>query len=78
MATFKRTGTLHGTNTLDTIVFTVDLPAEITYTLKATGEGNNKLRAVRSPELRPDHQGHRLGADVVRQLISSKVSHRHR
>jgi hypothetical protein len=44
MATFKRTGTLHGTNTLDTVVFTVDLPAEISYTVKATGEGSNKLR----------------------------------
>jgi hypothetical protein len=44
MATFKRTGTLQGTNTLDTVVFTVDLPADISYTVKATGGGNNNLR----------------------------------
>lgn len=44
MATFKRTGTLHGTNTIDTVVFSVDLPAEITYTVKAIGQGHNKMR----------------------------------
>jgi hypothetical protein len=44
MATFKKTGTLKGTDTLDTVIFTVDLPADITYTVKATGSGDNKLR----------------------------------
>jgi hypothetical protein len=44
MATFKRTGTLKGTDTLDTVIFSVDLPADISYTVKATGGGNNKLR----------------------------------
>jgi hypothetical protein len=44
MTTFKRTGTLSGTDTLDTIEFTVDLPATITYTVTAKGEGDNELR----------------------------------
>jgi hypothetical protein len=44
MATVKRTGTLQGTDTLDTIIFTVDLPADITYTVKASGNGDNRLR----------------------------------
>ena len=44
MATFKRTGTLEGTNTLDTVIFSVDLPADITYTVTAKGNGDNKLR----------------------------------
>jgi hypothetical protein len=44
MASFTRTGTLAGTDTLDTIVFTVDLPADITYTVTAKGDGDNRLR----------------------------------
>jgi hypothetical protein len=44
MATFKRTGTLEGTDTLDTVVFTVDIPADITYTVTAKGAGDNELR----------------------------------
>ena len=44
MATITRTGTLAGTDTLDTLIFTVDLPAQITYTVKATGQGDNRLR----------------------------------
>lgn len=44
MATYKRTGSLSGTDTLDTIVFTVDLPATISYTVTAKGKGNNELR----------------------------------
>ena len=44
MATFKRTGTIEGANTVDTIIFTVDLPADITYTVKAKGSGDNQLR----------------------------------
>lgn len=44
MASFKRTGTLQGVNTLDTVVFTVDLPATISYTVKAKGSGSNQLR----------------------------------
>ena len=44
MATFKRTGTINGTNTVDTVIFPVDLPADITYTVTAKGSGDNKLR----------------------------------
>jgi hypothetical protein len=44
METFKRTGTLQGTDTLDTVIFTVDLPATITYTVTAQGSGDNQLR----------------------------------
>lgn len=44
MATFKRTGSLSGTDTLDTIMFTVNLPATISYTISAKGKGKNDLR----------------------------------
>lgn len=44
MAVIRKTGTLSGTNTLDTVIITVTLPASISYTVKASGEGNNKLR----------------------------------
>lgn len=44
MATHKRIGTLQGLNTVDAVVFTVDLPATITYTVTAKGSGNNQLR----------------------------------
>ena len=44
MATFHRSGTLKGTDTLDTVEFTVDLPATITYTVSARGSGDNELR----------------------------------
>jgi hypothetical protein len=44
MTTYNRSGTLEGTNTLDRLIFTVDLPADSTYTVTATGSGDNKLR----------------------------------
>lgn len=44
MSSFTRSGTLQGTDTLDTVVFAVDLPADITYTITATGDGSNTLR----------------------------------
>jgi hypothetical protein len=44
MPTFTRSGTLKGTDTLDTLIFTVDLPADVTYTVTAKGKGDNKLR----------------------------------
>jgi hypothetical protein len=44
MTTYKRTGTLSGTNTLDTIIYSVDLPADVTYSVTARGSGSNKLR----------------------------------
>jgi hypothetical protein len=44
MTTYRRTGTLSGTNTLDTIIYSVDLPADISYTVKASGNGDNNLR----------------------------------
>jgi hypothetical protein len=44
MTTYHRSGTLSGTNTLDTIIYSVDLPADITYTVTAQGSGSNKLR----------------------------------
>lgn len=31
-------------DTLDTVVFTVDLPADVTYTVTAKGSGDNQLR----------------------------------
>ena len=44
MPTWKRNGTLSGTDTLDTLVFTVDVPCEISYSVTAKGQGDNKLR----------------------------------
>jgi len=44
MTTYTRSGTLSGTDTLDTLIFSVDLPADITYTVTAHGSGSNKLR----------------------------------
>ena len=42
MPTFKRTGTLSGTDTVDTIEFTVDVPATISLPLQ------RKVRATAS------------------------------
>jgi hypothetical protein len=44
MRRYTRSGTLSGTNTLDTLIFSVDLPADITYTVTARGSGSNQLR----------------------------------
>jgi hypothetical protein len=44
MTTCQRSGSLSGTNTLDTVIFGVDLPAVITYTVTARGSGTNELR----------------------------------
>lgn len=47
MKTYKKSGTLSGTDTVDNIEFTVNVPAKISYTVSAKGSGSNELR-VRS------------------------------
>ncbi|MCA9660649.1 MAG: hypothetical protein KC486_20070 [Myxococcales bacterium] len=44
MTTYHRSGTLSGTDTVDTVTFTVNLPADISYTVRARGSGDNELR----------------------------------
>ena len=44
MVTYTRSGTLAGTDTLDTVIVSVDLPADVTYTVTAKGSGSNELR----------------------------------